>query len=164
MCRDKTEFQPHSRSREMYWCCVPCSLWTPYLCVHLQQSHESLMSLYKDMETGVYIPNAMGPSWKDRKREEKEIIDSLLDHFSMNRQSYSRTKASYLIYLIISVWYPYFFKLWMCLCPLEGKSVTDFSVWDPDLLLSLSRRWSYFSACALVHFVVVLQWRTCSVW
>ncbi|XP_074547476.1 ATP-dependent RNA helicase TDRD9 isoform X2 [Halichoeres trimaculatus] len=48
--------------------------------------HEALMSVYRDMEAGSYIPNTAGSSWKDRKREEKELIDSLLDHFSRSRQ------------------------------------------------------------------------------
>lgn len=49
------------------------------------------MSLYKDMERGTYVPNAASSSWKDRKREEKEIIDDLLTHFSKGR--HSKTKA-----------------------------------------------------------------------
>lgn len=50
------------------------------------------MSLYRDIETGTYVPDAATGSWKDRKREDKELIDNLLSHFKTN-QSYSRTKA-----------------------------------------------------------------------
>lgn len=53
------------------------------------------MSLYKDMETGAYVPNAASSSWKDRKKEEKDLIDKLLAHFSKSNQSFSKTKARY---------------------------------------------------------------------
>uniref|UniRef100_A0AAQ5X687 ATP-dependent RNA helicase TDRD9 n=1 Tax=Amphiprion ocellaris TaxID=80972 RepID=A0AAQ5X687_AMPOC len=43
-----------------------------------KQNHEALMSLYKDKEDGTYVPDSVSSSWKDRKKEEKEIIDSLL--------------------------------------------------------------------------------------
>lgn len=66
-----------------------------YFCVLLQQNHEALISLYSDMETGTYVPNAASSSWKDRKKEEKQLIDNLLAHFSKSRQSYSKTKARY---------------------------------------------------------------------
>ncbi|XP_034077841.1 ATP-dependent RNA helicase TDRD9 [Gymnodraco acuticeps] len=56
-----------------------------------KQNHEIIMSLYKDMERGTYVPNAASSSWKDRKREEKEIIDDLLTHFSKGR--HSKTKV-----------------------------------------------------------------------
>ncbi|KAM7375860.1 hypothetical protein PAMP_005626 [Pampus punctatissimus] len=46
------------------------------------QNHEALVSLYNDMEAGTYVPNFVSSSWKDRKKEEKQIIDSLLAHFS----------------------------------------------------------------------------------
>lgn len=54
------------------------------------------MSLYKDMETGTYVPNAASSSWKDRKKEEKQLIDNLLAHFSKSSQPYPRTKARYM--------------------------------------------------------------------
>ncbi|KAM8737457.1 ATP-dependent RNA helicase TDRD9 isoform 2-T2 [Acanthopagrus schlegelii] len=57
-----------------------------------KQNHEELMSLFKDLETGSYVPNTVSSSWKDRKKEEKELIDHLLSHFSMSRQSFVRTK------------------------------------------------------------------------
>ncbi|XP_068195445.1 ATP-dependent RNA helicase TDRD9 [Antennarius striatus] len=58
-----------------------------------KQNHESLTLLYKAMETGTYVPNITGNSWKKRKAEEKELIDNLLAHFSQSRQSYSRNKV-----------------------------------------------------------------------
>lgn len=67
-----------------------------YFCVLLQQNHEALMSLYKDMETGAYVPNSVSSSWKDHKKEEKQLIDNLLAHFSKNSQSYPKTKARYM--------------------------------------------------------------------
>lgn len=66
-----------------------------YFCVLLQQNHDALMSLYKDMAMGTYVPNTASSSWKDRKKEEKQLIDDLLAHFSRSRQSYSKTKARY---------------------------------------------------------------------
>nr|XP_046268053.1 ATP-dependent RNA helicase TDRD9 isoform X2 [Scatophagus argus] len=58
-----------------------------------KQNHETLMSLYQDMEAGTYVPNTASSSWTDRKKEEKQLIDSLLDHFSKSRQSYSKSKV-----------------------------------------------------------------------
>uniref|UniRef100_A0A3B4T453 ATP-dependent RNA helicase TDRD9 n=1 Tax=Seriola dumerili TaxID=41447 RepID=A0A3B4T453_SERDU len=58
-----------------------------------KQNHEALMSLYKDMEMGVFVPNAASSSWKDRKKEEKDLIDNLLSHFSKSNQSFSKTKV-----------------------------------------------------------------------
>ncbi|XP_069049211.1 ATP-dependent RNA helicase TDRD9 isoform X2 [Lepisosteus oculatus] len=47
-----------------------------------QHSHEILMSLYKDLEEGTFLPNSTGSAWKSRKEEEKQLIDSLLETFS----------------------------------------------------------------------------------
>ncbi|XP_053191129.1 ATP-dependent RNA helicase TDRD9 [Scomber japonicus] len=58
-----------------------------------KQNHEALMSLYKDMEAGTYVPNFASSSWKDRKKEEKQLMDNLLAHFTKSRQSYSKTKV-----------------------------------------------------------------------
>uniref|UniRef100_A0A7N6F8V6 ATP-dependent RNA helicase TDRD9 n=1 Tax=Anabas testudineus TaxID=64144 RepID=A0A7N6F8V6_ANATE len=58
-----------------------------------KQNHEALISLYKDLETGMYVPSTASSSWNDRKKEEKELIDNLLTNFSMSRQSYSKTKV-----------------------------------------------------------------------
>uniref|UniRef100_A0A3Q3GEP4 ATP-dependent RNA helicase TDRD9 n=1 Tax=Labrus bergylta TaxID=56723 RepID=A0A3Q3GEP4_9LABR len=57
-------------------------------------NHEALICLYRDMEAGTYVPNSTSSSWKDRKIEEKELIDSLLDHFSKSRQPCSRAKVN----------------------------------------------------------------------
>lgn len=51
------------------------------------------MTLYKDMETGRYVPNSGGSSWSGRKEEEKQLIDNLLNEFSWNRHPYSKTRA-----------------------------------------------------------------------
>uniref|UniRef100_A0A3Q4GWC5 ATP-dependent RNA helicase TDRD9 n=1 Tax=Neolamprologus brichardi TaxID=32507 RepID=A0A3Q4GWC5_NEOBR len=58
-----------------------------------KQNHEVQMSLYKDMEEGIYVPNSVSNTWSNRKKEEKELIDSLLTHFSKQSQSYSRTRV-----------------------------------------------------------------------
>ncbi|KAK2826057.1 hypothetical protein Q5P01_020271 [Channa striata] len=58
-----------------------------------KQNHEALMTVYKELEMGTYIPSSASSSWKDRKKEEKELIDSLLAHFSKSPQSYSKTKV-----------------------------------------------------------------------
>ncbi|XP_054653548.1 ATP-dependent RNA helicase TDRD9 [Dunckerocampus dactyliophorus] len=58
-----------------------------------KQNNEMLVSLYKDIQTGMYVPNATSSSWKDRKKEEKELIDYLLSHFSKSRTPYSKTKV-----------------------------------------------------------------------
>nr|XP_015825541.2 ATP-dependent RNA helicase TDRD9 [Nothobranchius furzeri] len=47
-----------------------------------QQSHETLMTLYKDMEKGAHVPMSGNNFWKRRKSEEEELINSLFDHFS----------------------------------------------------------------------------------
>ncbi|XP_019940808.2 ATP-dependent RNA helicase TDRD9 isoform X2 [Paralichthys olivaceus] len=58
-----------------------------------KQNHEVLMSLYKDMKTGAYVPNAASSSWTDRKKEEKELIDKLLAQFSKSSLPISKTKV-----------------------------------------------------------------------
>ena len=49
-----------------------------------------LVSVYKDLQEGTFVPNATSSSWKTRKEEERELINSLLQSFS---QSTPRTKA-----------------------------------------------------------------------
>uniref|UniRef100_A0A8C2ZES9 RNA helicase n=1 Tax=Cyclopterus lumpus TaxID=8103 RepID=A0A8C2ZES9_CYCLU len=68
-----------------------------------KQNHEALMSLYKDMVEGTYVPNSASSSWKDRKKEEKQLIDNLLAHFSKSRPSQSKTKARCPPFSIISI-------------------------------------------------------------
>lgn len=58
-----------------------------------KQNHEVLMSVYKDMEAGTYVSNSTSTSWQERKREEQEVISSLLEHFSKSRQPFSKTKV-----------------------------------------------------------------------
>uniref|UniRef100_A0A3Q3WZZ5 ATP-dependent RNA helicase TDRD9 n=1 Tax=Mola mola TaxID=94237 RepID=A0A3Q3WZZ5_MOLML len=65
-----------------------------------KQNHEALMSLYNDLDTGTYVPSSACSSWKDRKREEKHLIDNLLDHFSKSSKSYPKSKARYMVHLI----------------------------------------------------------------
>uniref|UniRef100_A0A3P9KJB0 ATP-dependent RNA helicase TDRD9 n=1 Tax=Oryzias latipes TaxID=8090 RepID=A0A3P9KJB0_ORYLA len=55
-----------------------------------KQNHEVLMSVYQDKQNGKYVPNSVGGSWKERMEEDKELIHSLLCHFS-KRQNISRT-------------------------------------------------------------------------
>ncbi|XP_070776590.1 ATP-dependent RNA helicase TDRD9 [Enoplosus armatus] len=59
-----------------------------------KQNHDVLMSVYKDMEMGTYVPNTGSSSWQICKKEEKQLIDNLLTHFSKNHQSYSKTKVN----------------------------------------------------------------------
>uniref|UniRef100_A0A8C9XGP7 ATP-dependent RNA helicase TDRD9 n=1 Tax=Sander lucioperca TaxID=283035 RepID=A0A8C9XGP7_SANLU len=58
-----------------------------------KQNNEALMSLYKDIERGTYVPNAASSSWKDRKKEDKQLIDSLLAQFSKSGQPHSKAKV-----------------------------------------------------------------------
>ncbi|XP_077477915.1 ATP-dependent RNA helicase TDRD9 isoform X2 [Stigmatopora argus] len=67
--------------------------------VHVEESfdskenHEMLLSLYQDIKTGLYVPNAASSSWKNCEEEKKEAIDHLLAHFFERRIPYSRTKV-----------------------------------------------------------------------
>ncbi|CAB1335264.1 unnamed protein product [Coregonus sp. 'balchen'] len=51
-----------------------------------KQSHEVLVSLYKDLQDGTFTPNATSSSWKTNKEKEKQLIDSLLQSFSKTSQ------------------------------------------------------------------------------
>ncbi|CAL1575135.1 unnamed protein product [Knipowitschia caucasica] len=46
-----------------------------------KQNHEMLMSVYKDKVEGTYVSNSISSSLQERKREDQEVIDSLLKHF-----------------------------------------------------------------------------------
>ncbi|XP_029900943.1 ATP-dependent RNA helicase TDRD9 isoform X2 [Myripristis murdjan] len=59
-----------------------------------KENHKMLVSLYKDLEEGKYVPNSTSSSWVDRKEEEKRLIDTLITHFSKSPQSYSKTKVN----------------------------------------------------------------------
>nr|XP_040055966.1 ATP-dependent RNA helicase TDRD9 isoform X2 [Gasterosteus aculeatus aculeatus] len=58
-----------------------------------KQNHEYLMSMYQDMELGTSVPYTTSSYYKERKKEEKQIIDNLLSHFSTSRQAQSKTKV-----------------------------------------------------------------------
>ncbi|KAI4885618.1 hypothetical protein NFI96_019060 [Prochilodus magdalenae] len=47
-----------------------------------QQSHDMLVGLYQDLKEGTFTPSSTSSSWKSRKEEEKQLIDSLLLSFS----------------------------------------------------------------------------------
>nr|XP_020446743.1 putative ATP-dependent RNA helicase TDRD9 isoform X2 [Monopterus albus] len=58
-----------------------------------EQNHEVLMSLYEALKKGKYVPNSASSSWKEHKKEEKELIDNLLTHFSQSRKPYLKNKV-----------------------------------------------------------------------
>ncbi|KAM8915292.1 ATP-dependent RNA helicase TDRD9 [Spinachia spinachia] len=58
-----------------------------------KQNHEYLMSMYQDMEKGTSVTYTTSSYHKERKKEEKQIIDNLLAHFSTNRQAQSKAKV-----------------------------------------------------------------------
>ncbi|XP_056151357.1 ATP-dependent RNA helicase TDRD9 [Lampris incognitus] len=58
-----------------------------------KKNHEALMSLYKDLENGTYVPNVTGSSCMDREQEEKEVIDIMLGYFSKHSQLNLKTKV-----------------------------------------------------------------------
>ncbi|XP_062851750.1 ATP-dependent RNA helicase TDRD9 [Trichomycterus rosablanca] len=47
-----------------------------------QQSHEVLIALYQDLKEGTFTPSSTSGSWKNRKAEEKQLIDRLMLSFS----------------------------------------------------------------------------------
>ncbi|XP_014066219.2 ATP-dependent RNA helicase TDRD9 isoform X2 [Salmo salar] len=58
-----------------------------------KQSHEVLVSLYKDLQDGTFTPNATSSSWKTNKEKEKQLIDSLLQSFSKTSRSFLKSKV-----------------------------------------------------------------------
>ncbi|KAG7511385.1 ATP-dependent RNA helicase TDRD9 [Solea senegalensis] len=62
-------------------------------CYASKQSHEELMSLYKDKEAGTYVPHIVTDFCKNRNKEAQNLIDDLLTHFSKSGQPVSRTKV-----------------------------------------------------------------------
>ncbi|XP_037343023.2 ATP-dependent RNA helicase TDRD9 [Pungitius pungitius] len=58
-----------------------------------KQNHEYLMSMYQDMEKSTSVPYTTSSYYKERKKEEKQIIDDLLAHFSTSRQAQSKAKV-----------------------------------------------------------------------
>lgn len=58
-----------------------------------QQSHDTLVSLYKDVEMGTFVPNSISGIWQDRRREDNQLINSLLAHFSKSNRGRAKAKA-----------------------------------------------------------------------
>ncbi|KAM9786380.1 ATP-dependent RNA helicase TDRD9 [Syngnathus typhle] len=58
-----------------------------------KHNHEVLVSMYQDIETGMYVRNASSSSWKDRQKDDKQLIECLLSRFSKSCPPYSRTKV-----------------------------------------------------------------------
>lgn len=61
----------------------------------LQQSHEVLMSIYKDLKEGTFVPNATSSSWKTSKEQEKELINRLLEIFSKVNPGSLKSRVSF---------------------------------------------------------------------
>lgn len=59
----------------------------------LQQSHEVLTALYQDLSKGNFTPSSTSSSWKNRKEEEKRLIDSLLLSYSKSSNSAPKCKV-----------------------------------------------------------------------
>ncbi|XP_060781117.1 ATP-dependent RNA helicase TDRD9 isoform X2 [Neoarius graeffei] len=59
-----------------------------------KQSHEVLMALYQDLKDGTFTPSSTSSSWKNRKEEEKRLIDRLLLSFSKSNHSAPKCKVS----------------------------------------------------------------------
>ncbi|XP_076014599.1 ATP-dependent RNA helicase TDRD9 [Genypterus blacodes] len=62
-------------------------------CFDSEQSHEDLVSLYRDIEAGTYQPTSISSVYHDSKKEEKQLIDSLVTHFCKGPQACSRRKV-----------------------------------------------------------------------
>ncbi|KAM9708386.1 ATP-dependent RNA helicase TDRD9 isoform 2-T2 [Menidia menidia] len=58
-----------------------------------KKSNEMIVSLYKDLENGTNVPSTSNSSWRNRTKEEKELIDSLLSHFSKSSVTFSKAKV-----------------------------------------------------------------------
>ncbi|KAL6488110.1 hypothetical protein MHYP_G00047360 [Metynnis hypsauchen] len=58
-----------------------------------QQSHDMLVSLYQDLKKGTFTPSSTSSSWKSRKEEEKQLINSLLLSFSKTTYSAPKSKV-----------------------------------------------------------------------
>lgn len=58
-----------------------------------QQSHETLVSLYKDVEMGTFVANSVNGIWQNRRREDEQLINSLVTHFSKSNMGCAKTKA-----------------------------------------------------------------------
>ncbi|KAF4089842.1 hypothetical protein AMELA_G00042910 [Ameiurus melas] len=58
-----------------------------------RQSHEVLMSVYQDLKDGRFTPSSTSSSWKSRKEEEQQLIDSLLQTFSKSSHRVPKCKV-----------------------------------------------------------------------
>lgn len=61
--------------------------------VHLQQSHEVLISLYEDMASGRFTPSFASGSLNSRMEEDKQLINQLLLHFCASGNSAPKCKV-----------------------------------------------------------------------
>ncbi|XP_018582855.2 ATP-dependent RNA helicase TDRD9 [Scleropages formosus] len=61
-----------------------------------KQNHEELQVLYKDLQNDTFMPNSVSTSYMVQKKEEKQLIDSLLEAFS--KTSWSTRKSRVLVH------------------------------------------------------------------
>uniref|UniRef100_A0A8C9WQN2 ATP-dependent RNA helicase TDRD9 n=1 Tax=Scleropages formosus TaxID=113540 RepID=A0A8C9WQN2_SCLFO len=66
-----------------------------------KQNHEELQVLYKDLQNDTFMPNSVSTSYMVQKKEEKQLIDSLLEAFS--KTSWSTRKSRVCVGLRILV-------------------------------------------------------------
>ncbi|KAM6912257.1 ATP-dependent RNA helicase TDRD9 [Xenentodon cancila] len=62
-------------------------------CFESKQNHDVLMTMYEEKEKETYVPTSHSSSWRERNKEDTELIHSLLSHFSKSSQSCSKTKV-----------------------------------------------------------------------
>ncbi|XP_061600189.1 ATP-dependent RNA helicase TDRD9 [Cololabis saira] len=62
-------------------------------CFESKQNHDDLMSMYEEKEKGTYVPTSYSNAWRERNKEDKELIHSLISHFSKSSQSSLKTKV-----------------------------------------------------------------------
>nr|XP_023681327.1 ATP-dependent RNA helicase TDRD9 isoform X1 [Paramormyrops kingsleyae] len=58
-----------------------------------KQSHEMLQSLYNDLQNGTFMFNPSSTSWAMHKKEQKELIESLLEAFSKSSQAAPKSQV-----------------------------------------------------------------------
>lgn len=52
-----------------------------------------LQSLYKDLQNGTFMFNPSSTSWATHKKEQKELIESLLEAFSKSSQAAPKSQV-----------------------------------------------------------------------
>ncbi|PWA16421.1 hypothetical protein CCH79_00004415 [Gambusia affinis] len=62
--------------------------------VDSRQSHEDLLSMYDDVEKGMYGHSSANRSWRARKKEDEETINILLTQLSSTPKSCSKTNVN----------------------------------------------------------------------